>query len=411
MPGPTPTPFEIHVPDSLLGFIHDRVRTARLPPPIAHPDGKASTYGVSHETMTALQDHWNNRYNWRAVEARLNSSLKQFTVPILHEGEDLNIHFVHHRSPQPDAIPLIFVHGWPGSFLEVERILTPLTHPPTEKAQAFHVVAPSLPGIGFSSAPKTKNFGPEKIAGVFHKLMMILGYDHYVSQGGDWGSLICRYLAADHPKACLGVHLNFVIALPPLALKNPLELFYLATRWMTPYQKEMIDRMIWWKKEEGGYAEIMSTKPMTIAFALVDSPLGFAAWIRDKIDSLVDEYEWTEEEVITLCMMYILPGNSAFANLYKEGIADVKANILKRVIPSEVCFGASFFPKDVGYCTPGWAKCRVAANIVFWREHTKGGHFASLETPDVLVEDIRDFSDKIGGESWKKLIHAGSEKN
>ena len=192
--------------------------------------------------------------------------------------------------------------------------------------------------------------------------MMMLGYDHYIAQSGDWGSMICRYLAADNPKACIGVHLNFIVALPPSALKNPLELFYLATRWMTPYQKKMIERMIWWRKEEHGYAEMMSTKPMTIAFALVDSPLGFAAWIRDKIEPLVDDYEWTEDEVITLCMvsilplpsigitytytqMYILPGNSAFANLYKEGVIGLKANILRRVIPSGVYFGASSFPK------------------------------------------------------------------
>lgn len=311
MPGPTPTPFEISVPDSLLTFIHDRVRTARLPPPINHTgNSNPVAHGLPYETLTAIQDHWLKSYNWRSVEARINRTLKQFTVPISHDGEDLCVHFAHHRSPRPDAIPLIFVHGWAGSFLEIEKIVTALTHPPSERAQAFHVVAPSLPGIGFSSAPKNANFPPKKIAAVFDKLMGILKYDNYIAQGGDWGSFVCRYLAIEYPKRCVGIHLNFVVALPPILWKNPLELMYLLTRWMTPYQKRMLQRMMWWREEEYGYAQIMSTKPMTIAYALTDSPLGFVAWIRDKLGVLVDGYVWTEEEVITMTMV------SFFLSLY-----------------------------------------------------------------------------------------------
>lgn len=300
---PTPTPFRIAVPDDLLAFISDRVRTGRLPTPLHHEEGGGWSHGLPVETLSTLQKFWTSEYDWRTIEARLNATFKQFTLPISAEGEDLSLHFVHHRSTRQDAIPLLFVHGWPGSFLEVENILPLLTEPASPKHQAFHVVAPSLPGFGFSSAPKHAGFTPKKFAAVLNKLMLSLGYSTYIAQGGDWGSLISRLMGVNHPESCVGIHVNFLVATPPSPLWNPLEVAWLVLRRFTEPEKEKLKRMMWWREKEGGYFQIMGTKPMTVSYALVDSPLGMLAWIREKLEPLVDGYTWTNEQCITWAMV------------------------------------------------------------------------------------------------------------
>lgn len=300
---PTPTPFKIAVSDDLLAFINDRVRTGRLPAPLHHEEGDGWSHGLPLQTLSALKSFWTNEYDWRLIEARLNATFKQFTLPISAEGEDLSLHFVHHRSSREDAVPLLFVHGWPGSFLEVEHILPLLTEPASPKHQAFHVVAPSLPGFGFSSAPKNAGFTPKKFAAVLNKLMLALGYTTYIAQGGDWGSMISRLIGINHPESCVAIHVNFLVATPPSVLWNPLEIAWLVLRRFTDSEKEKLKRMMWWQEKESGYYKIMGTKPMTVSYALVDSPLGMLAWIREKLEPLVDEYTWTEEECITWAMV------------------------------------------------------------------------------------------------------------
>lgn len=300
---PTPTPFSISVPDDLLAFINDRVRTARLPTPLQHAEGDGWSHGLPTSTLSSLKNYWTHDYNWRAVEARINSTFTQYTLPISSDGEDLTVHFVHHRSPREDAVPLIFIHGWPGSFLEVEKILPLLTSPTDPKHPAFHVVAPSLPGFGFSSPPKNAGFKPKKIAAVMNKLMLALGYTAYVAQGGDWGSFICRLMALDYPECCVGVHVNFVIAMPPSPLWNPLEIAWLLLRWLSEDEKVRLKRMQWWMKKESGYSRIMGTKPVTVSYALTDSPVGMLAWIREKLEPLSDGYLWSDEECITWAMV------------------------------------------------------------------------------------------------------------
>ncbi|KAH0556382.1 hypothetical protein GP486_005696 [Trichoglossum hirsutum] len=406
-----PTPFNIHVADDLLKWIRQRVSTARIPPLVDLPADKKWSYGTPPDVVQHLAHYWATAYDWRAVEARLNSTFRQFTIPISESGEDLTIHFVHHKSPHPNAIPLLFQHGWPGSFLEVGKIIDSLTNPekPTQQ-QAYHVVAPSLPGFTFSSSPKKPGFGVRKMAAVNHKLMLALGYKKYMVQGGDWGSMVVRLMALDYPEACKACHLNMMVALPPSALRNPRELAYLALSWLTPTDKAMLGRLQWFMKHETGYSELQATKSQTLNYALMDSPVGILAWIREKLEAASeDDYVWEDEDVITWVMLYLANGTSGHSEIFRDSkYGTLKADLLERIIPPEVVVGGSWFPKEVYFIPRWWARCRVATNIVYWKEHNKGGHFAAWERPTELVEDVREFTEKVPEESLEALRKAGS---
>jgi pimeloyl-ACP methyl ester carboxylesterase len=306
----TPTPFKIAVPDAELSWITERVKTARLVPPKELPEGKEWSYGPPASVAARLKEYWSTSYDWRKVEAKLNAELKQFTLPISVDDEDLTIHFVHHRSNAPDAIPLILPHGWPGNFLEVRHIIGELTDPKEEGQQAYHVVAPSLPGFGFSSYPK-KPFNLGQIGTTFHKLMLALGYTKYIAQGGDWGSMIVQYMGKEFgPEHCVGVHVNFIIGGPPSLLRTPVTMarlvfaFTTGWGWGGEYANAMIKRQAWWRKEEAGYQQISSTKPLTVGASLNDSPMGMMLWIYDKMRLLVDDdFDWDDETIITWAMV------------------------------------------------------------------------------------------------------------
>ncbi|TVY54770.1 putative epoxide hydrolase [Lachnellula suecica] len=243
---PTPTPFKINVPPSLLSFIHQRVSTARIPSGSIHPPGEEWAYGPPPSVMEHLKEYWSQKYDWRAVEARINSHLKMFTLPIKEGTEEIEMHFVHHRSDREGAIPLLFQHGWPGSFLEVDKIIDLLTQSSDPNAQAYHVVAPSLPGFTFSSAPKSPSFDLQNIAAINNTLMQALGYSKYMVQGGDWGCMIARVMAIDYPENCLAVHVNMVPAALPVWYKNPLSLlqFIAWAVWTGGDKQGLLGRMI-----------------------------------------------------------------------------------------------------------------------------------------------------------------------
>lgn len=238
--------------------------------------------------------------------------------------------------------------------------------------------------------------------------MLLLGYSAYIGQGGDWGSFITRSLAIQYPRACVGIHLNFIIGLPPSPLRNPLTLAYLILRWFTPDEKARLARMQWWMKEESGYSRIQGTKPQTIGYALMDSPVGMLAWIREKLGAIVEpNFVWTEDTVLTWVTLYLLSGSAGHARIYKEAIPTLSGEVLQQKISKEVALGVSAFPKDVGYVPRWWAEATIAEDIVFWREHAKGGHFPSIECPEVLLKDFQDFVEEIKGDRWAKLIQAG----
>jgi pimeloyl-ACP methyl ester carboxylesterase len=431
---PLPTPFKIAVSDGLLSFIDQRVATARIIPGLDLPKDEAWSYGVPPATISQLRDYWVEKYNWRAVEARINGHLTMFTLPISEAGEELTIHFVHHRSDHEGAIPLLFQHGWPGSFLEVDKIIDSLTSPPPGQ-QAYHVVAPSLPGFVFSDGAKGPEFG--------------LRNPKYIAQGGDWGSMIVRIIALDYPASCLAVHVNMVASGPPSWWKDPLTFVYFIG-WALLQDKSKdgsnLGRMMWWQREEGGYLEIQGTKPFTISYGLMDSPIGMLAWLRDKMQHLVDDWVWDEEEVITWVMVRSLVLDDNFrltipsCTLYLELLVPLQSTRMpktrsywrswhhfwapqyqKMLILDVRYFQKVSFPSIQFKCTfltqldvfiipRWWAACTVSSNITFWKEHDKGGHFASVEVPEVLVSDIREFTKLLNAGRMTELIKSGKLK-
>ncbi|KAH6686285.1 epoxide hydrolase domain-containing protein [Plectosphaerella plurivora] len=409
--------FKIAVPDDQLAWINDRVRTARLPPGKDLPEEEIwKSWGLPPNHARGLHEYWTTKYDWRRVEAQLNAELSQFTIPITHNDEELSIHFVHHRSERQDAIPLLFLHGWPGSFLEVRPIIKLLTNPPFASDPAYHVVAPSLPGFGFSSYP-SKPCSPMDIAEIAHKLMGVLGYGKFMLQGGDWGSIISRILAASHPESVKAMHLNGVVSGPPSPLKHPLAiarllLAYVTGGWgLNEYQAKGLQRTQWFMTHEAGYQAIQGTKPQTLAYGLTDSPFGMACWLHEKVHYLVDDdFTWEHEEIITLAMPYIINGTPGHAEVYKWIPKNGENSLMEalRTIPASVTCGASLFPKDVLYVPEWWARCNVAENLTFWREHRIGGHFPSLERPATLVADVREFTKTVNAGDLEVLRKSGN---
>ncbi|KAK7473190.1 hypothetical protein VKT23_001289 [Stygiomarasmius scandens] len=381
---PSPKPFKLDISSNELDWITDRIKTARLVPDITHPPTQEWEHGVPTAIMVDYVNYWKEKYGWKRTEAKINETYKMFSVDLEEAGQVISLHFVHHRSRREDAVPLLFVHG---NFTEVESLLA-LTDPEDPKRQAFHIVAPSLPGFAFSSPPTKPGFGAPQIASLFNQLMLTLGYQQYIGQGGDWGSFILRRMAFHYPASCVGIHLNYVIAFPPSPFQHPITLFYIISGWFTQDQKARLARLNWWMEKESGYRHIQQTKPQTLCYGLNDSPIGMLAWILDKLTPLADKnYVWDKDLVITWTMLYLLSGNAGHARLYTE----VDQEVFSLKIPRQVAVGFSAFPSDVGYIPKWWADAVVAEDIVFWKEHDKGGHFASVECGDALVEDVQSF--------------------
>ncbi|EIW74502.1 alpha beta-hydrolase [Coniophora puteana RWD-64-598 SS2] len=419
---PIPNPYKISVSDAKLSWITERIKSAHVIPDVEHPTGQEWADGPPSTVVQDLVDFWRDSYDWRKVEAQLNVTFPMFTVPIEdpQSGQVMTVHFVHKRSSRPNAVPLLYVHGWPGSFVEVstikrfnrysssrcqvEGILERLTEPEEPNTQAFHVVAPSIPGFTFGAPPTRSGFTVLDIAFLFNKLMVdVLGYRSYIAQGGDWGAGIIRTLATEHPLSCIAAHTNFPQAFgPPSPLKHPIAFLWVITQWFSASEKARFDRMMAWFKGDMGYAFIQGEKPQTISYALLDSPVGMLTWIYDKVYRLVDRevFTWEKERIITWTMLYLVSENAAHARIYKDNMATVgEVKVVGRGVP----FGVSAFPHDTGYVPRWWAQVSVAENITFWREHERGGHYPTLECPDLFVKDIRDFMATVPKECLAKL--------
>ena len=288
-------PFKVSVSDQVLTDLRSRLAVARIPAP---PPGEAWSQGTDPEFLRRLRDYWLNEFDWRGAEAKLNS-LDQFTTSI----DDVDIHFIHQRSPHPEALPLVVSHGWPGSIAEFHNIIGPLTNPTAygaDAGDAFHVVCPSLPGHGFSGAPKEPGWDLRRIAGAFVQLMARLGYDRYGAQGGDWGAVISTHIADLDPSHTVGIHLNIVPTLPPE--DDPMA-------GVLPEEAAQLQDFQQFQRQETGYQEIHRTKPQTLGSALNDSPLGLAAWIVEKFRSWTDcdgdvERAITFDELLTNITIY-----------------------------------------------------------------------------------------------------------
>lgn len=369
----------ISVPDAVLDDLRSRLARSRLPDQIP---GTGWAYGTNLAYMQALLAYWRSGFDWRAQEERINQ-LDHFVTTI----DGVDIHFIHARSPNPDAVPLLLVHGWPGSFVEFLGIVGPLTDPAAyggDPADAFHLVIPSLPGFGLSGKPAETGWSPERMSDAFATLMARLGYDRYGVQGGDWGGIIGRTHAAHYPDHVIGLHTNFVLGGPPPGA-DPDEGVSQAELEMLEDRREAF-------AEGSAYQDIQGTKPQTLAYGLSDSPAGLAAWIVEKFHGWTDN-EGTPESAIdrdailtNITLYWVTQTIASSTRIYYESR---HATPTRPVGFVEVPTGAAVFPKEIYFTPRRWAEARY--NIVRWTVMPRGGHFAALEEPDLLVDDVRAF--------------------
>jgi len=371
-------PFTIHVDDSLLADLKQRLARTRFPGEIS---GSSWDYGTNLAYLKDLVAYWRDKYDWRAAERRLNQ-FDQFTTTI----DGLEIHFIHQRSRNANAMPLVISHGWPGSFVEFTKIIPLLTDPAAHggnAADAFHVVAISLPGFGFSGKPTERGYGPERIAGVVAKLMARLGYTRYGLQGGDWGASVSRFAAINDASHVVGLHSNFCLAGPPPGVKDPNDGVPAAEL------ERMRARQAFFETERGYFLE-QSTKPQTIGYALDDSPAGLAAWIVEKFRSWSDsngdvEKSFSRDDLLTNITLYwVTQTATSSARIYYE---NQRAPAAARRV--EVPTACAVFPKEISIPPRRWAEAQY--NLTRWTEMPRGGHFAALEEPQLLADDIRAF--------------------
>jgi pimeloyl-ACP methyl ester carboxylesterase len=373
-------PFRIAVAEAELEDLRARLRAARWPE--AEPVEDWSQ-GVPLAYLRELCAWWAEEYDWRATEARLNA-IPQSTTEI----DGVAIHFLHVRSPHADALPLVLTHGWPGSVLEFEALLAPLTRP-EDPADAFHVVVPALPGYGFSGKPAVTGWGVERIAGAWAELMARLGYGRYGAAGSDWGTTVSTLLGVQDAAHVAGIHL-----VPPLAPPDPATLDRL-----TPAERRALDDLEHAAEWESGYSREHATRPQTIGYALVDSPVALAAWIAEKFLAWTDndghpEHAVSRRAIVDTLMLYWLPrAGASSARLYWESIRRVDEWISPDGDvgePVTVPVGCSVFPGEIQRPSRRWAARRFT-DIRHWGEPPRGGHFPGLEQPELLAAELRAF--------------------
>jgi pimeloyl-ACP methyl ester carboxylesterase len=366
----TITPFRVEATDAQLADLKRRLLASRWPDKEPVTDW---SQGLPLAYAKELCAYWADAYDWRAREARLNR-FAQFKTTI----DGVDIHFVHVRSKHADALPLLMTHGWPGSIAEFHKVIEPLTDPQDGK-DAFHMVCPALPGYGFSGKPTEAGWGVERIARAWATLMQRLGYTRYVAQGGDWGSMVTTAIGLQDAGACAGIHLTMPMVAPDPATMQSL----------TPAEKSALEGLKYYRAQGSGYARQQGTRPQTLGYGLADSPAGQAAWVIEKYQAWMDcdghpENVLTRDELLDQVMLYWLPNSAASsARLYWESFAKVNRE------PVHLPTGVSLFPKEIFRSSRRWAEQRFK-NIIHWRELDRGGHFAALERPDVLVAEIRD---------------------
>jgi pimeloyl-ACP methyl ester carboxylesterase len=374
-------PYKIHIEESLLVDLKRRLHHIRWPRSL---DAVNWDEGSSLAFMARLAGYWQSQFDWRAQEARLNR-LPQFGATI----DGLSVHFVHQRGIGPAPLPLIVTHGWPGSFVEMENILPLLTDPGAhggDPSDAFHVVVPSLPGYGFSQAPERRGFSSSRVAELWLSLMSGLGYTRFGAQGGDVGAGVSMWLARRFPESIVGFHLNYVSAgyRPPLGEGAPS---------VTAEEQSYLDVAAAWAATEGAYAHMHGTKPQTLAYSLNDSPVGLAAWIVEKFRALSDcdgdiERIFSLDALLTDISLYWFSGTVDSAiRIYRENRLDpLHFQPGERVKPP---VGVALFPHELPMPPRSWVE--RCLNVSRWTEMQRGGHFAAMEQPELLVEDIRAF--------------------
>jgi pimeloyl-ACP methyl ester carboxylesterase len=356
--------FELHVDDAVLDDLRERLARTRIPDEL--PDA-GWNYGIPYGYLRELIDHWRDRYDWRAHEAHLNS-FEHFRTDI--DGQ--SIHFLHARSPRSDALPLLLTHGWPGSIVEFLDVIPLLT-------DQFHVVAPSLPGYGFSEPTRTRGWDVARVARAFITLMARLGYTRYGAQGGDWGAQVTTRIGAFDPEHCVAIHLNMPLAEPP---HEPVELTEQETADLAALQE--------FRREEAGYSAEQATKPQTLGVGLNDSPAGLLAWIVEKFRAWSDcdghpENAFSRDALITNVMTYwVTQTITSSTRLYWE-----RAHSAEKPQYVGVPTGVARFPKEPLRYPRAWVDRHY--NVTRWVEMPRGGHFAAMEEPALFADDVKEF--------------------
>jgi pimeloyl-ACP methyl ester carboxylesterase len=371
-------PFKIQVPEETLRDLKARLARTRFPDEIP---GTGWDYGTDLVYLKSLVAYWRDRFDWRAQERKLNE-FDQYKTTI----DGLEIHFIHQKSKVANAFPLAVTHGWPGSIVEFTKVIGPLTDPVKyggRAEDAFNVVAISLPGFGFSGKPAERGYSPEKMGTIIAKLMARLGYQRYGVQGGDWGGIISRLVALDDSTHVAGLHLNFCIAGPPAGVANPND-------GVPPVELQRYQARQTYMENERAYQQIQGTKPQTLGFSLDDSPAGLAAWIVEKFHAWCDcdgnvESRFTKDELLTNVTLYWVTqtGTSSTRIYFENRVAT--GNPGKVTVPT----ACALFPKEITVPPRKWVEARY--NLVRWTEMPRGGHFAALEQPELLVNDVRAF--------------------
>jgi pimeloyl-ACP methyl ester carboxylesterase len=367
------TPFTLAVPQAELDDLRRRLGATRWPERETVNDwSQGSPLGA----VQALCAYWREHYDWRRCEARLNA-LGQFKTEI----DGLGIHFLHVISPHPNALPLLITHGWPGSVVEFLKVIGPLTDPVAHGGsanEAFHVIAPSLPGYGFSDKPKSAGWTVARVAAAWMTLMARLGYERWVAQGGGWGSAVTTAIAVARPKACAAIHLNMPMIYPaPEDMAN-----------MTAAEKAALASIAYYRDRDSSYSKQQATRPQSLGYGLVDSPVAQAAWIYEKMWAWTDnrgapEDALTQDEILDNIMMYWLPATGASsARLYWESLAAFATT--KVDLPT----GVSIYPKEIYRPSRRWAE-KYLTRIIHWNELDRGGHFAAWEQPQLYVAELR----------------------
>ena len=365
-------PFRIAVPDHDLVDLRERLHRTRWPEAECVDDW---SQGIPLAYTRELATYWADGYDWRAREDALNR-FDQFTTEI----DGLDIHFIHQRSPHPDAFPLIITHGWPGSIVEFHKVIEPLTDPTAHggRAQhAFHVVCPSLPGFGFSGKPTRTGWGVGRVAEAWETLMVRLGYDRYGAQGGDWGAQVTAAIGRQRGH-CVAIHLNMPMG-RPTSRDN-----------LTAEDRDALASAEHYRRWDFGYAKQQSTRPQTVGYGLTDSPVGQLAWIVEKFWAWTDsdghpENVLSRDELLDNVMMYWATASGASsARIYWESYDSF--NKPARV---ELPTGVASFPKEIIRTPRSWADANY--NITHWTTMPRGGHFAAFEQPELFVDDVRKF--------------------
>ena len=370
--------FNIEIPKSKLDDLQQRLTLTRWPEKETPDDW---TQGIPLSYMKEIHDYWLNDYDWRKHEKEINK-FPQFLTTI----NELDVHFIHFKSPHKNAKPLIITHGWPGSVVEFFKVIERLADPKIDGSNAeiaFDVITPSLPGFGFSGKPKKPGFGVEKIADTFSKLMQTLGYEKYFAQGGDWGAAVTTALGTQDSN-CEAIHLNMAVVSPDMETMNDL----------TEFEQQALAGFQFYQEWDSGYSKQQSTRPQTLGYGLTDSPIGQAAWILEKF------YQWTDcdghpenavsrDELLTNVMFYWLTETAASsARLYWESFGDFNGGEVKT--PT----GVSIYPKEIFKASERWLKKRYT-DLRYYNVLDSGGHFAALEKPDLYVNEIRSFFSSI----------------